>query len=115
MSDLAKENCVAVNKASAPATPAERKAFLKDLIGWSITAEGGMATLTKSFTFDDFKQALEFTNRIGEIADRQDHHPRIVLEWGSVVVSWNTHAVKDLHRNDFIMAAQTDALLTPAQ
>ena len=114
MSALAQEQCVSVNKTSTAATLAERNGFLKDLPGWSITAEGEFPTLTKAFAFADFKQALDFTNRIGEMAEQQDHHPRIVLEWGSVTVGWSTHKIKNLHRNDFIMAAKTDALLAPA-
>jgi 4a-hydroxytetrahydrobiopterin dehydratase len=58
---------------------------------------------------------LEFTNKVGAAAEKQNHHPEILLGWGKVTVGWNTHAIKDLHRNDFIMAAQTSALYTPAK
>ncbi|MEP0825876.1 MAG: 4a-hydroxytetrahydrobiopterin dehydratase, partial [Nitrososphaera sp.] len=65
----------------------------------------------KSFAFKDFAEALAFTNRVGAIAEQEGHHPDILTEWGKVTVSWWTHKIKGLHKNDFIMAAKTDALL----
>jgi len=55
-------------------------------------------------------EALEFTNKIGDIAEQEGHHPVIVTEWGRVKVSWWTHKIKGLHQNDFIMAAKTNEL-----
>ena len=54
-------------------------------------------------------QALAFTNKVGELAEAEDHHPAILTEWGLVTVTWWTHKVKGLHRNDLIMASKTDA------
>jgi 4a-hydroxytetrahydrobiopterin dehydratase len=51
---------------------------------------------------------LDFTIRIGELAEQEDHHPVITTEWGRVTVTWWTHAIRGLHRNDFIMAAKSD-------
>jgi 4a-hydroxytetrahydrobiopterin dehydratase len=62
------------------------------------------------FRFKNFRQALEFTNKIGDIAEQEGHHPVIVTEWGRVKVSWWTHKIQGLHQNDFIMAAKTDEL-----
>ena len=56
----------------------------------------------------DFAQALELTNRIGALAEAEKHHPAILTEWGKVTVSWWTHKIRGLHRNDVIMAAKTD-------
>ena len=64
----------------------------------------------KAQKFKNFVQALAFTHRVGELAEEQDHHPALLTEWGKVTVTWWTHAVKGLHRNDFIMAAKTDEL-----
>jgi 4a-hydroxytetrahydrobiopterin dehydratase len=58
-------------------------------------------------------EALDFTNRVGELAEQQGHHPAIITEWGKVTVTWWTHKIKGLHRNDFIMAAKTDRLYQP--
>lgn len=71
----------------------------------------GIKRLEKSFKFKDFAEALAFTNKVGKIAEKEGHHPDILTEWGRVTVSWWTHKIKGLHRNDFIMAAKTDALL----
>ena len=60
------------------------------------------------FQFDDFAQALDFTNRVGAIAEDQGHHPALLTEWGRVTVAWWTHKIRGLHRNDFVMAARTD-------
>jgi len=66
--------------------------------------------LERVFTFPDFAAALAFTNRVGATAEAEDHHPALLTEWGRVTVTWWTHSIKGLHRNDFIMAARTDAL-----
>jgi 4a-hydroxytetrahydrobiopterin dehydratase len=55
---------------------------------------------------------LEFTNQVGELAEKEDHHPTILTEWGKVTVTWWTHVVKGLHLNDFISAAKTDQIFT---
>jgi 4a-hydroxytetrahydrobiopterin dehydratase len=66
--------------------------------------------LEKRFEFPDFAGALAFTNKVGEIAEEEGHHPKLTTEWGSVVVTWWSHKIGGLHRNDFIMAAKTDKL-----
>jgi len=69
-----------------------------------------MKWLEKVFKSKNFAQASEFTNKVGAIAEEEDHHPMLVVEWGRVTVQWWTHVVKGLHKNDFIMAAKTDEL-----
>lgn len=54
---------------------------------------------------------MDFTSKVGEIAEADGHHPRIVTEWGRVAVTWWTHKIRNIHRNDFIMAAKTDRLI----
>ena len=66
--------------------------------------------LTREFEFDRFKDAFEFTSRIADLAEEQNHHPKIVTEWGKVRVFWWTHTISGLHMNDFIMAAKTDLI-----
>jgi 4a-hydroxytetrahydrobiopterin dehydratase len=77
---------------------------------WRILEQEGIQHLQRVFTFKDFAQALAFTNKVGQLAEANDHHPTILTEWGRVTVTWWTHKVKGLHRNDFIMAAKTDQL-----
>ena len=71
----------------------------------------GVKRLERVFKLKNFVEAIEFTNKIGAIAEEQGHHPLIITEWGRVTVQWWTHKIKGLHRNDFIMAAKTDELL----
>ena len=72
--------------------------------------KGGIRLLERSFNFEDFSEALTFTNKVGELAEKEGHHPDILTEWGKVTVMWWTHKIKGLHQNDFIMAAKTDGL-----
>ena len=66
--------------------------------------------LTREFMFKNFNDAVKFSVKIAELADEQDHHPKLIIEWGKVSIFWWTHSIKGLHLNDFIMAAKTDAL-----
>ena len=64
----------------------------------------------RTFKFSNFGDAMSFTQAVGSAADSEGHHPRIITEWGKVRVTWWTHKIRNLHRNDFIMAAKTDGL-----
>jgi 4a-hydroxytetrahydrobiopterin dehydratase len=88
----------------------EMRELLVDLPDWNVATRDGVPQLERQFEFPDFVQALAFTNRVGELAEAEDHHPKLTTEWGSVVVTWWTHKIKGLHRNDFVMAAKTDNL-----
>ena len=79
----------------------------KHLRGWSIVNEHH---LVKDYSFPDFSEALKFVNRVGEIAEKEDHHPDIYLAWGKVKIEIWTHKVKGLTESDFILAAKIDAL-----
>ena len=85
--------------------------LIMKLPGWETHKKKGELRLEKSFHFEDFSQALTFTNRVGKLANEEDHHPAILTEWGKVTVIWWTHKIKGLHKNDFIMAAKTEQLL----
>ncbi len=67
----------------------------------------GIDRLERVFKFQNFAKALAFTDKVGKIAEEEGHHPAILTEWGRVTVTWWTHKIKGLHRNDFIMAAKT--------
>jgi 4a-hydroxytetrahydrobiopterin dehydratase len=77
---------------------------------WQIKEVDGVRRLERIFKLKNFAEALKLTNKIGAIAEEEDHHPLIVTEWGRVTVQWWTHIIRGLHNNDFIMAARTDGL-----
>ena len=77
---------------------------------WELVELDGIKRLRRGFDFADFAEALEFTRKVGALAESQGHHPALFTEWGRTTVSWWTHKIKGLHRNDFIMAAKSDAL-----
>ena len=110
MGDLAGRRCEPC-RGDSPAVGADDRAdLLAELPGWEIAPEAGMPVLKKSFGFPNFVKALAFTNGVGELAEAEDHHPRLVVEWGRVEVAWWTHAIGGLHQNDFILAARTERL-----
>lgn len=108
MNELSQLDCVPCRGGEPTLTEAEITELHPQVPEWQIKEVDGMKRLERVFKFKNFAQALEFTNKVGAIAEKEDHHPLIILEWGRVTVQWWTHAVKGLHKNDFIMAAKTD-------
>lgn len=108
MVDLSKKKCVPCEKGTAPLEGEKLESFKNHLNeGWKIVNEHH---LEKEFRFKDFKEALEFTNKIGCLAEQEEHHPDIHLSWGRVrVVLW-THKINGLSESDFILAAKIDNL-----
>jgi 4a-hydroxytetrahydrobiopterin dehydratase len=111
MEELLNLHCIKI-KADTPRLLSDE---IKNLLGqvptWKYYEVQGEPRLEKSFEFDDFNQAVAFTNQLALIANEEDHHPAILTEWGKVTVTWWTHRIKGLHKNDFIMAAKTDHLM----
>jgi 4a-hydroxytetrahydrobiopterin dehydratase len=112
--NLAQTKCVACRAGEPTITAEEIALFQPQVAGWTIVERNGIDRLERVFKFKDFAEALAFTNKVGQIAEEEGHHPSMLIEWGKVTVTWWTHKIKGLHRNDFIMAAKTDRLLTPA-
>jgi 4a-hydroxytetrahydrobiopterin dehydratase len=110
MERLAQMTCVACRKDAPRATTAEIAEFHPQVPDWDIVEIDGIERLRRSFRFDDFAQALEFTDKVGELAEREGHHPALLTEWGRTTVTWWTHKIRGLHRNDFVMAAKTEEL-----
>jgi 4a-hydroxytetrahydrobiopterin dehydratase len=111
LTDLVGERCVACRR-DAPKVTSEEIAELKPLIpDWRIVEIDGVSRLTRTLKFPDFAGALAFTNKVGALAEAADHHPEICTSWGQVTVTWWTHKIRGLHRNDFIIAAKTDRLI----
>lgn len=111
MEDLANGVCTACREGAPKATPDEIETWMARIPGWSVRLVDGIERLERSYSFDNFAGALSFTNRVAEIAEEHGHHPALLTEWGKTTVSWWTHKIGGLHRNDFIMAAKTDRLL----
>jgi 4a-hydroxytetrahydrobiopterin dehydratase len=108
MSELSQLKCVPLRGGEAVLASGEVYRLQPQIPGWEVREVDGMQRLERIFKFKNFAQALEFTNKIGALAEQEDHHPLIVLEWGKVTVNWWTHKIGGLHKNDFIMAAKTD-------
>ncbi|MBI2935458.1 MAG: 4a-hydroxytetrahydrobiopterin dehydratase [Chloroflexi bacterium] len=114
MGSLTSERCVACRADSPRVTEAEIAELGPQISEWQVVERQGVKQLERAFRFGDFAQALAFTQRVGEMAELEGHHPRLVTEWGRVTVTWWTHKIRGLHRNDFIMAARTDELYQQA-
>jgi len=110
MPALTKMKCVPCRGGEPTVTYLEIKELHPQVPEWEIVERNNIKRLERVFRFKNFKEALEFTNKVGEIAEQEGHHPVIVTEWGRVKVSWWTHKIKGLHQNDFIMAAKTNEL-----
>ncbi len=105
--------CVACRRDAPQVTDAEIADLQPQIPDWELLEVDGVKRLRRVFSFGDFAHALEFTNRVGELAEEEEHHPSLLTEWGRTTVTWWTHKIKGLHRNDFIMAAKTDELSRP--
>ncbi len=107
MSDLASKTCIPCRGGVPPLKGEELTALEKQVAGWGVIEEHH---IRKTFNFPNFREALEFVNRVGELAEEQGHHPDLYLTWGRVdVTSW-THKINGLTESDFILAAKIDRL-----
>jgi len=102
--------CVACRGGEPVLSEQEITALQPDVPEWQVIEVDGIKRLERTFKLKIFIEAMALTNKIAMIAEKEDHHPLIVTEWGRVKVQWWTHKIKGLHKNDFIMAAKVDAL-----
>jgi 4a-hydroxytetrahydrobiopterin dehydratase len=107
-SALAAKNCVPCRGGVPPLKGAELHTFSHQLPNWKVVDEHH---ITRRFIFQNFKDALDFVNRVGAVAEEQGHHPDIFLAWGKVDITLWTHKVDGLTESDFIMAAKIDRAL----
>ena len=109
MSDLADQECIPCRGGVPPLKGAALAALHRQVgEGWRVVDEHH---LEKTFPFKNFREALAFTNRVGELAEAQNHHPDLSLAWGKVTVTIWTHKIDGLTESDFVFAAKTDRLL----
>ena len=109
MSGLTQSSCVPCKGGVPTLTDAEIAKYAPDVPEWRVVKRDGIPRIEREYTFKDFRSALEFTMQVGELAEREQHHPDIHLSWGKVRVETWTHKIKGLHRNDFILSAKGDA------
>ena len=110
MEELTKQKCVACRADAPRVTDDELPGLIKQIPDWQPVPNDSVLQLTREFKFDDYVSSLSFTNAIANLAEAEDHHPAILLEWGKVQVTWWTHKIGGLHKNDFIAAAKTDLI-----
>ncbi|MFQ5778146.1 MAG: 4a-hydroxytetrahydrobiopterin dehydratase [Terriglobia bacterium] len=107
MAELASKTCVPCRGGVPPLKGEELDRLQEQVKAWSVIEEHH---ISKTFTFPDFRQALEFVQQVGELAEEQGHHPDITLSWGKVEIVLWTHKINGLTESDFILAAKTDRL-----
>ncbi len=110
MNDLIHGVCIPCEEGGDPMTEEQMNKYTPQVPEWQIIEKESVAKLQREFKFKNFVEAISFADKVGILAEENGHHPRLIIDWGKVIVLWWTHAVKGLHRNDFIMAAKTDEL-----
>lgn len=109
---LSEEACEVCRVGAPLITEQELNQLMPQIPHWQLNNDTDEQKVQRVFLFDDFIQALNFTNKVADLAESVGHHPAILLEWGKVTVQWWTHKIHGLHRTDLIMAAKTDELLS---
>jgi 4a-hydroxytetrahydrobiopterin dehydratase len=107
MTSLASKTCVPCRGGVPPLKGKELESLHQQVAQWKVVNEHH---ISRAFSFPDFKQALDFVNRVGALAEAQGHHPDILLAWGKAEITLWTHKIDGLTESDFIMAAKIDAL-----
>lgn len=110
MAGLTKEACVPCRGGVPTLTDEEIAALRPQVPEWQVAEVGGIRRIRREYRFKDFRQAMDFAVQVGELAEREQHHPDLHLAWGKVVVETWTHKIEGLHQNDFILAAKCDEL-----
>lgn len=108
--ELENRHCVPCSGKLPPLSLEDAQAKLSQVREWTLRTFDDEPHLVRTYTFDRYADGLNFTLKVGEMADAENHHPSIITSWGKVTVHWWTHAIKGLHDNDFIMAAKTDGI-----
>ena len=107
MSDLALSTCEACRIDAPMVSDDEAFILIKEIEGWDLI-DDGVKKLKKEFSFSKYSDSVDFSIKVSDMAEQEDHHPQIILEWGKVTVIWWSHKINGLHKNDFICAAKTN-------
>ena len=108
MTNYSEKICEACQPDADPATKEEIVEFLSKNSDWTLIKSDESKKIERIYKFKNFRDALEFTNLVGEVAEIEGHHPQIITEWGSVLVRWWSHKIENIHLNDLILAARCD-------
>jgi len=108
MNELAQLHCSPIAANTPRLSQREINELAEKLSGWQTCEKDGEMRLEKIFRFENFSEAIAFTDQVAQVAIGEDHHPAILTEWGKVTITWWTHKIKGLHNNDFIMAVKTE-------
>ena len=108
MTDLSEQGCEACQADAPLISEDELRRLMPAIPDWQVVVVDGVMQLVREFSFKNFAQAIAFSNRVGELAEAENHHPSILTEWGKVTITWWSHKIRGLHKNDLIMAARTD-------
>ena len=110
MNDLTKKKCIPCEGGVIPFDVSQIHKYQKKVDGWDIIKNKDLFMLEKNFTFKNFIDSQNFVNKVGEISEREGHHPDIIFGWGYAKINITTHAIKGLSENDFILAAKIDQI-----
>jgi len=110
---LATQHCEACRRGAPTATEAEIATLSQSVPEWTVLERDGILRLERVYRLRNFVDAMAFANAAGEAAEAEGHHPALLTEWGRVTVTWWSHKIRGLHRNDFIMASKTDLAYRP--
>ena len=111
MSDLANKKCIPCEGDIPPFDKSEIHKYLKKVDGWDVKSNDDKSYyLKKDFKFKNFTESQNFTNKVGDIAEKEYHHPDISFGWGYCNIKIFTHAIKGLAESDFILAAKIDQI-----
>lgn len=113
--DLSAERCEACRSDSPLVSEADQRELSAVVPDWEIVEVNTVPRLRRTFRLKDWSHAVHFANQVADAAEAEDHHPTIVIAWGKVTITWWTHAIKGLHRNDFVMAAKSDRVFESHQ
>ena len=105
---LSAKTCVACRRDAPRLSPEQAREYLTATPGWSMSAPSDR--LSRTFTFEDFRAAMAFINRVADLAEEEGHHPDFAIHWNQVDILLWTHKINGLHENDFIMAAKINLL-----
>ncbi|MBM3247870.1 MAG: 4a-hydroxytetrahydrobiopterin dehydratase [Candidatus Omnitrophica bacterium] len=105
--ELAQKKCVPCEGGTTPMSSEEANRYISQVMGWQIIED---KKIKKEFKFKDFKGSLDFVNKVGALAEQEQHHPNITIIYNKVNITLSTHAIGGLSQNDFIMAAKINQI-----
>ena len=105
---LTDKRCVPCEGGSVPLFLPKAQELLKEIPDWQLSGDG--KTISRTFKFNNFAEALAFANNVGAIAEEENHHPDMLVAWGKVTIELSTHSIGGLSENDFILAAKVDQI-----